>query len=183
VCDAVEARLLQASDVATLRSLAERAESEGADAIFFSDGPLGDAIVLAAGISASTSRILLGVRVELTAEAHRHPTVLAREMTTLDHVCGGRSVLGFRGPFTDAVGEAISLCRAMWIDGVAASEGPHYPVAGAINRPRPPGPESPLIALDLTDAGAAGAPPEIVAQVDFLLRPTGDPDVCLLQRA
>jgi alkanesulfonate monooxygenase SsuD/methylene tetrahydromethanopterin reductase-like flavin-dependent oxidoreductase (luciferase family) len=182
VCDAVEARLLQASDVSTLRSMAQQAETEGAAAVFLTDGPLGDAIVLAAGISAATSRILLGVRVELTAEAHRHPTVLAREMTTLDHVCGGRSVLGFRGPFTDAVGEAIALCRAMWVDGVAASEGPHYPVAGAINRPRPPGPDSPLIALDLTDA-AVGAPPEIVAQADYLLRPTGDPDVCLMQRA
>jgi alkanesulfonate monooxygenase SsuD/methylene tetrahydromethanopterin reductase-like flavin-dependent oxidoreductase (luciferase family) len=180
VCDAVEGRFLQAPDVTALRLAAQRAEAEGADAIFLSDGPLGDATVLAAGLSPTTARVLLGVRADLMSEAHRHPTVLAREMTTLDHLCGGRSILSFSAPFTAAVTEAIALCRGMWTDGLAASEGPHYPVAGAINRPRPAGEHSPLIALDLS-AGAI-APPELVELVDLLLLPTDVEGVCRMQR-
>jgi alkanesulfonate monooxygenase SsuD/methylene tetrahydromethanopterin reductase-like flavin-dependent oxidoreductase (luciferase family) len=180
VCDAVEGRFLQAPDVMALRVAAQQAEAEGADAVFLTDGPLGDAVVLAAGLSAATSRVLLGVRVGPTAEAHRHPTVLAREMTTLDLLCGGRAVLSFSAPFTDAVVEAVALCRAMWTEGIAAGEGPHYPVAGAINRPRPVGPGSPLIALDLTDGAAV--PPGVIESVDLLLRPTADPGVCHMQR-
>jgi alkanesulfonate monooxygenase SsuD/methylene tetrahydromethanopterin reductase-like flavin-dependent oxidoreductase (luciferase family) len=50
--------------------------------------------------------------------------------------------------------EAIAICRAMWREGTATSEGPVYPVAGALNHPGPAGERSPLIALDLTGPGA-----------------------------
>ena len=105
--------------------------------------------------------VLLGVRIDLGAEPHRHPTVLAREMTTFDRVSGGRAVLAFTGPFTEATVEAVALCRAMWTDGVAVGTGPHYPVAGAINRPLPERPGGPPIALDLTErcGGAASRRP------------------------
>jgi alkanesulfonate monooxygenase SsuD/methylene tetrahydromethanopterin reductase-like flavin-dependent oxidoreductase (luciferase family) len=180
VCVAVEGRFLQAPDATALRAAARRAEAEGADAVFLSDGPLGDAVVLAAGLSADTGHILLGVRVGPTSEAQRHPTIVAREMTTLDHLSGGRAVLAFTAPFTGAVSEAITLCRAMWRQGVAASEGPHYPVAGAINRPTPISADSPLIALDLTDG--ATVPPALVELVDLLLTPAADPGACHMQR-
>jgi hypothetical protein len=132
-------------------------------------GPLGDAITLAAGVSATTPSILLGIRTNLGAEPHRHPTVLARDMTSLDLVTNGRALLAFTPPFSQAVVEAIDLCRAMWQEGVAASEGPHYPVAGAINRPRPLQEGGPRIALDLTD----GAPvdPALMEAADLLLVP------------
>ena len=180
VCVAVEGRFLQATRMDVLVAEAVRAEEEAAAAVFLRDGPLGDAIVLAASLSGRTTSILLGVRVGLRLDVHRHPTLLGREMTTLDLVCSGRSVLAFAAPFDDAVGEAIALCRAMWRDGVAASEGPHYPVAGAINRPRPTGDRSPLIALDLSDGSAA--PPGLVPLADLLLLPAGQPDVCQMQR-
>jgi alkanesulfonate monooxygenase SsuD/methylene tetrahydromethanopterin reductase-like flavin-dependent oxidoreductase (luciferase family) len=82
-------------------------------------------------------------------------------MTTLDQVTGGRAVLAFGGPFTAAnaaaVSEAIILCRDMWTKGVGVSEGPLYPVVGAINRPLPKRPGGPPIALDLT---AGSVPPD-----------------------
>lgn len=170
MCDAVEGRILTAPDVSGLREAARLAETEGADAVFLADGPLGDAIVLAAGLSTQTTRILLGIQVQLTEVAHRHPSVLARDLTTFDHVCGGRSVLSFTAPFTDGVAEAVTLCRDMWLAGTAVSTGPRYPVAGAVNRPRPISGHSPLVALDL--AGGAAPPDALMALVDLLLEPT-----------
>ncbi len=180
VCDAVEGRFLQAPDVRALRQAAVRAEEEGADAVFLADGPLGDAVVLLAALSTATARILLGVMVGPTTNPQRHPTMLARELTTLDHLSGGRTVLGFSAPFTDEVAEAIIVCRDMWRDGNAMSAGPHFPVPGAVNLPQPAGPRSPLIALDLTDG--ASLPPDLIQVVDLVLWPTSDVGVCRIQR-
>jgi len=171
VCDAVEGVFLDSPDLGALKVAADRARSDGRDAVFLSDGPLGDAIVLAAGLASGTPGILLGIRINLGNEPHRHPTVLAREMTSLDHVCGGRSVLAFAAPFSGAVAEAITLCRAMWRHGVAASEGPYYPVAGAINNPRPTSERGPLVALDLTDGSVPDA--GLLALCDLVVIPAG----------
>jgi alkanesulfonate monooxygenase SsuD/methylene tetrahydromethanopterin reductase-like flavin-dependent oxidoreductase (luciferase family) len=180
VCDAVEGRFLQAGDVSELRSAVRQAATDGAEAIFLSDGPLGDPVVLAAGIAADAP-MLLGIRIGLTATPQRHPAMLAREMTSLDHVCRGRSILAFTAPHDEATAEAARLCRALWRHGTAYSDGPRYPVAGAINLPMPPGDHSPRLALDLTDGSIA--PPDLVELVDFLLTPGERPDVCHLQPA
>jgi hypothetical protein len=111
------------------------------------------------------------VCVSLALPPHRHPTILAREMTTLDHVSGGRVVLAFAGPFTDATSEAVTLCREMWTTGIGVSEGPHFPAVGAINRPLPTTPGGPPIALDLT----AGLVPDqaLLEACDLVLVPVG----------
>ncbi len=145
-----------------------------------SEGSLGDPIVLAAGLSSSVPGLLLGARLGLASDG-RHPALLARDMTSLDLVCGGRSVLCFTPPFDDRLAEAITLCRAMWRDGEAASGGPYFPVSGAVNRPRPAGAGSPLIALDLT-APAAERPEASYGAADLLLHPTDEPTVCLVER-
>jgi alkanesulfonate monooxygenase SsuD/methylene tetrahydromethanopterin reductase-like flavin-dependent oxidoreductase (luciferase family) len=173
VCVAVEGQFLDEPALPALRAAAVRSEGAGVDAVFLADGPLGDAVALAAALGAWTTRVLLGVRVSLGPRPHRHPTVLAREMTTLDIVVGARSVLAFTVPFTDAVSEAIVLCKEMWGDGVAAGEGPHYPVAGAINRPQPRRPGGPPIALDLTSGALPAA--ALVDLCDLVLVPAGGP--------
>jgi alkanesulfonate monooxygenase SsuD/methylene tetrahydromethanopterin reductase-like flavin-dependent oxidoreductase (luciferase family) len=178
MCDAVEGRFLQAGSVAELQLACRRAEAEGAGAVFLSDGPLGDAVVLAAGLRVGPS-LLLGVCTNLEVGAHRHPTVLAREMTTLDHLCGGRTILVVGPAHGEAAREALTLCRAMFRQGLAMSEGPVYPVPGAVNRPGPPTPTSPRLALDLTDGGVAD--PALLGLVDLVLMPTETPGVCLLQ--
>jgi hypothetical protein len=127
VCDAVEGLFLDGPDVDTLRASAEQARRDRLHAVFLIDGPLGDGIVLASALAAESAPaladdpvrdVLWGVRVSLGSGPHRHPTILAREMTTFDHITGGRSILAFLGPFpqadADAVVEAITLCRGMW---------------------------------------------------------------------
>jgi alkanesulfonate monooxygenase SsuD/methylene tetrahydromethanopterin reductase-like flavin-dependent oxidoreductase (luciferase family) len=151
--DSGSLRYLQAQDVGALRAEAVRAKEEGIEAVLVGHGPLGDPFVLLAGLSAALPGMVLGARVVLGDDG-RHPTLLAREATSLDLVVGGRTVLCFGPPFGDGLGEAIGICRAMWRDGTATSEGPVYPVAGALNRPGPAGEGNPLIALDLTGPGA-----------------------------
>jgi alkanesulfonate monooxygenase SsuD/methylene tetrahydromethanopterin reductase-like flavin-dependent oxidoreductase (luciferase family) len=175
----VDGRFLRADDVRRLWEEAARAEAEGAGALFLGEGPLGDPVVLAAALSSSVPRVLLGVRIALSEEG-RHPAVLARDLTSLDLVCGGRSALCFGPPFSERLAEAIALCRALWQVGEATSDGPSFPVQRAINRPRPRDAASPLVALDLT-AGEE-APPALVGAADLVLRPTGDPAVCRVVR-
>jgi alkanesulfonate monooxygenase SsuD/methylene tetrahydromethanopterin reductase-like flavin-dependent oxidoreductase (luciferase family) len=166
----VEGRFLQADDLAGLCAEATRAGARGAGAVFLSDGPLGDPFVVAAGLAPLLPGMLLGARTRLTPEG-RHPAMLAREVTSLDLACGGRSVLCFVPPFTDALPEAIDLCRAMWRPGEVASDGPFFPVHAAASRPRPMGAGSPRIALDLTAGDEL--PPFLVGAADLILRPIG----------
>ncbi len=166
--------------MAGLRAEAVRAEAEGAGAVFVSEGELGDPVVLAAGLAPDVPRVLLGARIQLDPQ-ERHPAMLARDVTSLDLVCGGRSVLCFTPPFLDSLEEAISLCRTLWRAGEAVSEGPHFPVRAAANRSRPLGEECPMIALDVT-AGDRLAP-SLARSADLLLRPAaGSPTVCILER-
>jgi len=175
----VHARFLQADDVAGLREQAEWAEADGAGAVVVGEGPLGDPVVLGAGLSSSVHRALLGVRMSLTSG--RHPAVVAREMSTLDLVCGGRSVLCAAPPFGDpeALREAIELCRALWRHGVADG-GDHFPVQSAVNRPRPFTDASPLVALEL--GTGSELPPALVGVADLLLRPTPERAVWRMER-
>jgi hypothetical protein len=177
----VEGRFLQADHVAGLRAAAGQAEADGADALFVSEGVLGDPFVLAAVLSVSVPRALLGARV-VSPPQGRHPTLLARETTSLDLVCDGRSVLCFKPPFGEELPEAIALCRSMWRDGTATSTGPAFPVPGAVNLPGPADAGSPLVALDLTDADHMSVPPGLHGEADLLLLPADDPAVCRLER-
>jgi hypothetical protein len=87
---------------------------------------------------------------------------------------------GFTAPFDERLLEAIGLCRHMWREGRADSEGPYFPVRSAVNRPRPPAGESPLVALDLTHGD--DAPPAFLGgAVDLLVRRTDDPLVCAVE--
>ena len=149
----MQARLVDETNVPDLLAAAAAAAAAGVDAVVVGTGELGDAVTLASAIAVTTPRIGVGVLVNLTTQPHRHPTVMAREMTALDLVAGGRTILVFGAPFGEAVIEAVLLTRAMCTEGVAASDGPIYPVAGAINRPRPKSPSSPRLALDLSGAG------------------------------
>jgi alkanesulfonate monooxygenase SsuD/methylene tetrahydromethanopterin reductase-like flavin-dependent oxidoreductase (luciferase family) len=174
----VEGRFIQAGDGPGLRAEAARALAEGADAVFLGPGALGDPVVLAAGLAPLVRGLLLGARIGLSTDG-RHPAMLARDVTSLDLVSGGRSVLCFAPPFTDDLSEAMSLCRAMWGAGEVVSEGPFFRVQVAPNRARPAGEGSPRIALDLT---AADEPPDdVVDLADFVLRPTATPAVCRLE--
>ena len=166
--------------MAGLRQQASQAAARGAAAVFLRSGPQGDPIVLAAGLGPVVPDVLLGAVIEL-GPRERHPAMLARDLTSLDLACGGRSVLCFAPPFTEELAEAALLCRALWQAGEVVSEGPNFPVQAAANRTRPAGEHSPLIAFDLT--GGDELPPLVAAAGNLVLRPVnGTPDACRLER-
>jgi alkanesulfonate monooxygenase SsuD/methylene tetrahydromethanopterin reductase-like flavin-dependent oxidoreductase (luciferase family) len=171
-------------DVAGLRAEAARAQQEGVGAVLLARGPLGDPFVLLAGLSGAVPDVLLGVQVVLGGEdgEERHPALLAREATSLDLVDGGRTVLCFGPPFGEGLGEAIELCRAMWREGTAVTDGPVYPVPGAVNRPMPASARSPLIAVDLREPGAREEAGGAAASADLIvLRGDGGGAACRLE--
>jgi alkanesulfonate monooxygenase SsuD/methylene tetrahydromethanopterin reductase-like flavin-dependent oxidoreductase (luciferase family) len=159
---------LQAKDLPSLRAEAVRAKEEGVGAVMVGSGPLGDPFVLLGGLNDAVPGLTLTARVVL-GEDGRHPSLLAREATSLDLVDGGRTVLCFGPPFGEGLNEAIEICRAMWREGVATSDGPVYPVADAVNRPGPAGDGSPLLALDLTGPGARDEAGGSAALVDMVV--------------
>jgi alkanesulfonate monooxygenase SsuD/methylene tetrahydromethanopterin reductase-like flavin-dependent oxidoreductase (luciferase family) len=175
---------LQAEDVAALRDEAVRAKEDGIGAVVVGPGPLGDPFVLLAGLSEAVPGLTLAARVVL-GEDGRHPTLLAREATSLDLVDGGRTVLCFGPPFGEGLDEAIRICRAMWREGTATNEGPVYPVADGLNRPGPAGGGSPLVALDLSGPGARDEAGGSAALVDMVVvrAEAGDGAAWRLERA
>src|SRR6266700_2063270 len=111
-------------------------------------------------LAAKTSRVELLTMV--TAVVYREPGLLAKAVTTLDVLSGGRAILGIgaawnedesRGlglPFPpvserfERLEEAILICKQMWSDNDGPFEGKHYHLARTLNspqalrKPRPP---------------------------------------------
>jgi alkanesulfonate monooxygenase SsuD/methylene tetrahydromethanopterin reductase-like flavin-dependent oxidoreductase (luciferase family) len=104
------------------------------------NGPLDDpkleTYTALAAVAQATSRIRLGVHV--TANAYRHPAVLAKIITTLDHISGGRITLGIgagwsgenrrfgidfwkRRERVERLDEALQVIRLLWTQ-------PHPPI-------------------------------------------------------
>jgi F420-dependent oxidoreductase-like protein len=104
-------------------------------------------------LAGRTERISLGLLV--TGVTYRHPGLLAKIVTTLDVLSGGRAVLGLgaawyerehRGlgvPFPplaerfERLEEALQICRQMWSDDDGPYDGRHYRLAETICSPRP----------------------------------------------
>lgn len=79
------------------RDLAQQVEGLGYDLLFHGDhlfmyGPNPDALVTLSHMAACTRNLLLGTGVLLPAL--REPAVMAKQIATLDYLCGGRFVLG-----------------------------------------------------------------------------------------
>jgi len=103
----------------------------------------------AAGI---TERVKLQLLV--TGVTYRHPGVLAKTVTTLDVLSGGRARLGIGAawneeehvglgvPFPpvaerfERLDEALAICRQMWSDDDGPYEGHHYRLAETLNSPQ-----------------------------------------------
>lgn len=98
------------ADARLLAELAARAEARGWDGIFLWDhiqypeavAEIADAWTTLAAIATATERVRIGALV--TPLARRRPWVVARQALTLDHLSGGRLVLGF-GVGGDSNGE------------------------------------------------------------------------------
>lgn len=147
-----------------LAEIAQRAEQAGVDRISVMDhlwqiGHLGppehemlEAYTALGWIAAKTERVKLLTMV--TAVVYREPGLLAKAVTTLDVLSGGRAILGIgaawneeesRGlglPFPptaerfERLEEAIRICLQMWNGDESPFEGKHYHLARTLNSPQ-----------------------------------------------
>lgn len=147
-----------------LADIAQRAELAGVDRISVMDhvwqiGHIGppehemlEAYTALGWLAAKTERVKLLTMV--TAVVYREPGLLAKAMTTLDVLSGGRTILGIgaawnedeaRGlglPFPptaerfERLEEAILICKQMWSGSDAPFEGKHYHLARTLNSPQ-----------------------------------------------
>ena len=104
-------------------------------------------------LAGRTERITLGLLV--TGVTYRHPGLLAKIVTTLDVVSGGRAQLGIGAAWDErehaALGvpfpplserferleETLQICHQMWSDDEGPFDGVHYQLAETICSPRP----------------------------------------------
>lgn len=146
---------------------AQAAEEAGFDAVSVMDhlhqippymartDPIPEAYVLLGALAARTRRIRLGTLV--TAVTYRNPALLAKMVTTLDLVSGGRVFLGIGASWNedeyraygfgeallpirerlDRLEETLQVCKTMFAGGESHFEGRHHRLRGALNVPRP----------------------------------------------
>jgi F420-dependent oxidoreductase-like protein len=144
---------------------AKAAEAAGFDRVFVMDHfyqlpvlgapdePMFECYTMLAALAQHTERVRLAALV--TGNTYRNPALLAKTITTLDHVSHGRATLGIGagwfqlehdglgfefGTFTDRfekLEEALRILRPMLADERPTLEGKHYRVRDAINRPAP----------------------------------------------
>jgi F420-dependent oxidoreductase-like protein len=155
--------------LARLRDVAAAVEDSGFRSLWIMDhfqqvammggpaSPLPEATTTLAALATCTERLQLGVLV--CGVTFRNPALLAKQVTTVDVLSGGRAVLGlgaawFEGehrsygwPFPppaerlDRLEEAARVCRLMFTEESPSFAGTHYSLDGAWNSPRPIRPE------------------------------------------
>lgn len=148
------------ADAAAVAELAATAEQAGWDGFFvwdhivFADGmPVGDPWVILTAVAMATDRITIGPMV--TPLPRRRPWVVARQTVTLDHLSGGRLVLGVGigvpeeiefGTFGEPTGvreraavldEALDVIVGMWSGEPFAHAGEHFTVEETMFMPKP----------------------------------------------
>ena len=149
----------------TIAGIATTAETHGFDSVWVMDhlyqiGMLGpkehpmlEGYTILAALAARTQRAALGTMV--TGVTYRNPALLAKIVTTLDVLSGGRAILGIgaawnddehagygydfppAGERLDRLEEALQICRAMFTEAAPTFEGRHYRVEAVLNNPKP----------------------------------------------
>lgn len=155
--------------------VARTAESSGFDSLWTMDhvhqiasvgdreDPILEAYTTLAALAAVTSSARLGVLV--SACGFRNPALLAKMVTTIDIISGGRAVLGIGAGWHEpeyraygmdfpaaprrlaALTEAVRICRAMFTEHAPRFTGTHHRVAEPLNVPGPLDPAGPPILI------------------------------------
>ncbi len=118
-----------------------------------SEDPMLEGYTALGFLAGQTDRMTLGLLV--TGVTYRHPALLAKIVTTLDVLSGGRAQLGIGAawyerehlglgvPFPamserfERLEEAIQICLQMWSDNDGPYQGKHYQLAETICSPQP----------------------------------------------
>jgi F420-dependent oxidoreductase-like protein len=157
----------------TVASIATTGEDSGFDSIFVMDhffqlpliGPpeleMFDSYTLLGALAARTRRARLGTLV--TGVTYRNPAQLAKAVTALDVISGGRALLGIGAAWFEeehaALGfdfpplseryehleDALQICRAMFTERRSTVKGTHHRIVDAWNSPPPLTPGGPPI--------------------------------------
>jgi F420-dependent oxidoreductase-like protein len=125
--------------------------------------PMLEAWTTLGGLAARTTRIRLATLV--TGVTYRNPAMLAKMVTTLDVISGGRAVLGLGAAWNedehrgygiefppirermDRLEEALEIARLMFTEDRPSFRGRHYQIDRALNVPRPIQPGGPKILI------------------------------------
>jgi len=115
--------------------------------------PMLEAYSTLAALSQKTSSIRLGTLV--SGVTYRNPALLAKTVTTLDVLSGGRAILGLGAAWNDVehdgygfefppirermdrLDEALAICKAMFTEERPSFQGRYYRIHDALNVPRP----------------------------------------------
>ncbi len=179
--------------------MATAAEETGFDSVWVMDhfyqlpplggpaAPMLDSYTLLGALAARTSRVRLGALV--TGVTYRNPAHLAKIVTTLDVVSGGRAVLGLGAAWYDVehdglgfdfppaaerldrLEEALQICRAMFREEAPSFDGRYYRIHGARNVPRPVQPGGPPV---LVGGGGEKRTLQLVARYADMANIVGD---------
>jgi len=178
-----------------LVELAREAENAGWDGCFVWDHlhvgdaePVADAWIALAAMAAATARIRLGPLV--TPLFRRHPWKVARESVTLDHLSGGRLILGvglgsdvfgeissIDGPLDDRIraemlDESLAIIAGLWSGARISFAGKYYRVREAQFVPTPL--QSPRIPIWIAGTWPRKAPFRRAAHYDGAVPVMGD---------
>jgi alkanesulfonate monooxygenase SsuD/methylene tetrahydromethanopterin reductase-like flavin-dependent oxidoreductase (luciferase family) len=146
------------------------AEQAGIGALWLVESfPVGlDPVPLAGALAAVTGSIGIGLR--LRPGHGRHPSVVARDATTLDLLSHGRALVALMedgaGPLDlERLGEAVALVRRLLSEEEVTETGRFYAVAELTIRPRPFRPGGPpVVAGVLTEPPGQASVEEVVAR-------------------
>ena len=125
------------------------------------DEPMLEGWLALAALARETSRVRLGTLV--TGVTYRNPALLAKQVTTLDTISGGRAILGIGAAWNDVehegygfdfppvgermdrLDEALAIITSMFNEDRPTFEGKHYRIERALNVPRPIQPGGPPV--------------------------------------
>ncbi|MHB1782881.1 MAG: LLM class flavin-dependent oxidoreductase [Acidimicrobiales bacterium] len=135
---------------------AVQCDAAGVDAVLVGPDIGVDPYVLLGGVAAATSTVVLGCLAAPVGE--RPPSLLAKQVTSLDVCSGGRAVLGIAasdgaqrlaGVESEAeLGDVVEICRAMLRVPGPSYSGVRHAISSAWNEPRHAGGEPmPLVLL------------------------------------
>jgi F420-dependent oxidoreductase-like protein len=161
----------------------------GAGQAFGSEGPCFEGWTTLAALAHATSRVKLGILV--TGNTYRHPVVLAKEATTVDHISGGRLIFGLGAGWheyehqayginlppmkerMDRLEESAHVIKTLWTEARPSFQGAYY----SLDRPpyNPPNAQSPHPPI-LIGGGGERRTLKIVAKYADIANVSGTPD-------